>query len=40
MPKLSKLSFGHKDTYLSLIDAYGVLGATVSKIDNGKISLV
>ncbi|KAJ7860643.1 hypothetical protein B0H13DRAFT_1900882 [Mycena leptocephala] len=34
MPKLSKLSFGHKDTYLSLIDAYGVLGATVSKIDN------
>jgi hypothetical protein len=35
MPTLTKASFGHKDTYLGLIEANGVLGATVAKIDNG-----
>ncbi|KAJ7922381.1 hypothetical protein B0H13DRAFT_2655645 [Mycena leptocephala] len=34
MPTLTKASFGHKDTYLGLIEANGVLGATVAKIDN------
>jgi hypothetical protein len=34
------MSFGHKDTYLGLIDPYGVLGATVPKIDSGMNPLV
>jgi hypothetical protein len=36
MPVLTKVAFGHKDTYRQCIHANGVLGATVSKIDNGK----
>jgi capsular polysaccharide biosynthesis protein len=35
MPTLIKVSFGLKDTYRQCIEAHGVLGATVSKIDNG-----
>jgi hypothetical protein len=35
MLTLSKVSFGLKDTYLQCIEANGVLGTTVSKIDNG-----
>jgi hypothetical protein len=35
MPMLSKVSFGLKDTYRQCVEANGVLGATVSKIDNG-----
>ncbi|KAJ7466644.1 hypothetical protein B0H11DRAFT_1869800 [Mycena galericulata] len=34
MPALTKASFGHKDTYRQCIEANGVLGATVAKIDN------
>ncbi|KAJ7465327.1 hypothetical protein B0H11DRAFT_2307912 [Mycena galericulata] len=34
MPTLTKVSFGHKDTYRQCIDVNGVLGATVAKIDN------
>ncbi|KAJ7879348.1 hypothetical protein B0H13DRAFT_2543696 [Mycena leptocephala] len=34
MPTLSKVSFGLKDTYRQCVEAHGVLGATVSKIDN------
>ncbi|KAJ7467353.1 hypothetical protein B0H11DRAFT_2046863 [Mycena galericulata] len=34
MPTLTKASFGHKDTYRQCIEANGVLGATVAKIDN------
>ncbi|KAJ6610935.1 hypothetical protein B0H10DRAFT_1953428 [Mycena sp. CBHHK59/15] len=33
-PALSKVTFGHKDTYRRCIQANGVLGATVAKIDN------
>ncbi|KAJ7730603.1 hypothetical protein DFH07DRAFT_969111 [Mycena maculata] len=34
MPTLTKVPFGHKDTYRQCIEANGVLGATVAKIDN------
>ncbi|KAJ7208565.1 hypothetical protein GGX14DRAFT_317925, partial [Mycena pura] len=34
MPMLTKVSFGHKDTYRQCIEANGVLGASVAKIDN------
>ncbi|KAF8195172.1 hypothetical protein K438DRAFT_2017214 [Mycena galopus ATCC 62051] len=34
MPTLTKVSYGLKDTYRRCIDANGVLGATVAKIDN------
>ncbi|KAJ7670029.1 hypothetical protein DFH06DRAFT_1321054 [Mycena polygramma] len=34
MPALTKVSFGHKDTYRQCIKANGVLGATVAKVDN------
>ncbi|KAJ7291881.1 hypothetical protein C8J57DRAFT_1588616 [Mycena rebaudengoi] len=36
MPTLIKVSFGLKDTYRQCIEAHGVLGATVSKIDNAQ----
>ncbi|KAJ6579376.1 hypothetical protein B0H10DRAFT_1745326, partial [Mycena sp. CBHHK59/15] len=36
MPALTKLSFGLKDTYRGCIKSYGVLGATVAKIDNAQ----
>ncbi|KAJ6574171.1 hypothetical protein B0H19DRAFT_1253912 [Mycena capillaripes] len=36
IPALSKVTFGHKDTYRQCIHANGVLGATVSKIDNAQ----
>ncbi|KAJ6550555.1 hypothetical protein B0H10DRAFT_2242638 [Mycena sp. CBHHK59/15] len=35
-PALSKVTFGHKDTYRRCIQANGVLGATVAKIDNAQ----
>ncbi|KAJ6538737.1 hypothetical protein B0H10DRAFT_2448672 [Mycena sp. CBHHK59/15] len=35
-PALSKVMFGHKDTYRRCIQANGVLGATVAKIDNAQ----
>ncbi|KAJ7692726.1 hypothetical protein B0H17DRAFT_1132959 [Mycena rosella] len=35
MPSLTKVSFGTKATYRECIKGNGVLGATVSKIDNG-----
>ncbi|KAJ7206565.1 hypothetical protein GGX14DRAFT_367059, partial [Mycena pura] len=34
MPMLTKVSFGHKDTYRQCIEANGVLGASMAKIDN------
>ncbi|KAF8133571.1 hypothetical protein K438DRAFT_1947662 [Mycena galopus ATCC 62051] len=34
MPTIIKVSFTHKDTYRQCIDAHGVLGATVAKVDN------
>ncbi|KAJ7440415.1 hypothetical protein B0H11DRAFT_2353437 [Mycena galericulata] len=39
MPALAKMSFAHKDTYRGCIEDFGVLGATVSKVDNGKYKL-
>ncbi|KAJ7235364.1 hypothetical protein C8J57DRAFT_1572122 [Mycena rebaudengoi] len=36
MPVLTKVAFGHKDTYRQCIHANGVLGATVSKIDDAQ----
>ncbi|KAJ6527273.1 hypothetical protein DFH09DRAFT_1094940 [Mycena vulgaris] len=36
MPALTKLSLAHKVTYRQCIEANGVLGATVSKIDNAQ----
>ncbi|KAJ6533259.1 hypothetical protein B0H10DRAFT_2247304 [Mycena sp. CBHHK59/15] len=35
-PALSKVTFGHKDTYRRCIQANGVLGATVAKFDNAQ----
>ncbi|KAF8136057.1 hypothetical protein K438DRAFT_2121651 [Mycena galopus ATCC 62051] len=35
MPALSKVSFALKDTYRECIEDYGILGATVAKVDNG-----
>jgi hypothetical protein len=40
MPTLTKAAFGHKDIYRVCIERKGVLGATVSKIDNGMIMLL
>ncbi|KAJ7743687.1 hypothetical protein DFH07DRAFT_964017 [Mycena maculata] len=34
MPTLTKVSFSHKETYRQCIEANGVLGASVAKIDN------
>ncbi|KAJ6595251.1 hypothetical protein DFH09DRAFT_1413358 [Mycena vulgaris] len=34
MPALTKVSFSLKDTYPGCVEDYGVLGATVSKVDN------
>ncbi|KAJ6469411.1 hypothetical protein C8R45DRAFT_1167059, partial [Mycena sanguinolenta] len=39
MPTLTKMSYGLKATYRQCIDANGVLGATVSKIDNAQSTL-
>ncbi|KAJ7622550.1 hypothetical protein B0H17DRAFT_1151676, partial [Mycena rosella] len=39
MPALTKLSFGLKDTYRGCIKSYGVLGATVAKIDNDPVRI-
>ncbi|KAJ6615764.1 hypothetical protein B0H10DRAFT_1949647 [Mycena sp. CBHHK59/15] len=36
IPTLSKVSFELNDTYRHCIDAHGVLGATVSKVDNAQ----
>ncbi|KAJ7438913.1 hypothetical protein B0H11DRAFT_2356610 [Mycena galericulata] len=36
MPALAKMSFAHKDTYRGCIEDFGVLGATVSKVDNAQ----
>ncbi|KAJ6563092.1 hypothetical protein DFH09DRAFT_1364226 [Mycena vulgaris] len=35
MPTLTKVSLGLKDIYRQCVEAHGILGATVSKIDNG-----
>ncbi|KAJ7476393.1 hypothetical protein B0H11DRAFT_1810084 [Mycena galericulata] len=40
MPPLTKLSFGAKDVYRECIEKNGVLGATVSKIDNAQSTLI
>ncbi|KAF7372724.1 hypothetical protein MSAN_00477700 [Mycena sanguinolenta] len=39
MPTLTKMTYGLKATYRQCIDANGVLGATVSKIDNAQSTL-
>ncbi|KAJ7434269.1 hypothetical protein B0H11DRAFT_2118810 [Mycena galericulata] len=40
MPPLTKLSFGAKDVYRECIEKNGVLGATLSKIDNAQSTLI
>ncbi|KAJ7835515.1 hypothetical protein B0H14DRAFT_3706485 [Mycena olivaceomarginata] len=39
MPTLTKAAFGHKDIYRVCIERKGVLGATVSKIDNAESTI-
>ncbi|KAJ7776538.1 hypothetical protein DFH07DRAFT_766737 [Mycena maculata] len=36
MPTLTKVSFGIKDTYQQCVEGHGILGTTVSKIDNAQ----
>jgi hypothetical protein len=40
MPRIDKASFETKSTYRKCVEAAGVLGATVQKVDQGQFKLL